>query len=103
MLLNEDLLLILRINIHQIDSFPGTTYIIIGNLNFLIKKILWILDKKILQEKDYEMIKKVFPKGIILRNLISICYNGIYYNFFETIWKLFNNCEIKKRLPINKF
>ena len=55
------------------------------------------------QEIDYEIIKKVFPKGIILRNLISICYNGIYYNFFETLWKLFNNCWHKKRLPINKF
>ncbi|GAB6188988.1 radical SAM protein [Marinitoga arctica] len=65
-IMNENLL-IRRINVRQVMSFPGT---LIYNIKPKQRKKEFIKFKDYMEHYNHEMIKKVFPIGTILKNLI---------------------------------
>ncbi|KLO22308.1 MULTISPECIES: radical SAM protein [unclassified Marinitoga] len=65
-IMQEDLL-VRRINIRQVMAFPGT---LLYNIKPKQHKKDFIKFKKYMEEYNNEMLKKVFPVGSILKNLI---------------------------------
>ena len=102
-LLDENLL-IRRINIRQVVPFPGTRlYERTGN-KFLRKNrrlySRWI--EKVRHEIDLPMLQKLFPKGVILRNLKSEIHDG-KVTFMRQIGSYPIIVGIERRLPLGQF
>ncbi|MEE9525896.1 MAG: radical SAM protein [Candidatus Woesearchaeota archaeon] len=101
--MDEDLLL-RRINIRQVDIFEGTPlYNTVGN-KFIKKnkKYYWKWRNQIRQEVDFPMLKKLVPKGTILKNVRSEIYDG-KTTFARQLGTYPLITGIKKRIPLNKF
>jgi radical SAM superfamily enzyme with C-terminal helix-hairpin-helix motif len=100
----DEKLLIRRINIRQVVPFPGTDLYNSAGFKFLNKnKYLYKKwTEKVRQEIDNQMLKNVFPKGIILKDLYSVCYEG-NVTFLRQFGSYPIIVGIKKRLPINQF
>jgi radical SAM superfamily enzyme with C-terminal helix-hairpin-helix motif len=104
--LNKDLW-IRRINIRQVIPFPETTlYKEAGNMGskFLKKnkKYYWKAREKIRQEIDLPMLKKIFPKDSILKDVFMETYDGnhTFGRHIGTYPIIIGTCE---RVPIRKF
>ncbi|WGS65635.1 radical SAM protein [Marinitoga aeolica] len=63
----DENLLVRRINVRQVMAFPGT---LLYNIKPKQHKKDFIKFKEYMEQYNHEMIKKVFPIGTILRNLI---------------------------------
>lgn len=101
-ILNKGLLL-RRINIRQVDVFPGTKMYEFGT-KYLKKnkKYYFSFRKKVRTEIDYKMLKKIFPNGKILKNVYMEIYDGNH-----TFGRQFGSYPIvvgiNKRVPLNCF
>ena len=75
-ILNENLLL-RRINIRQVTPFPGTAMWETGN-KFLRKnkQYYWKWRNRIRKEIDFEMLKRLVPKGTILKDVKMEVHDG---------------------------
>jgi len=101
--LKEDLL-IRRINIRQVDIFEGTPiYNTVGN-KFIKKnkKYYWKWRNQIRQEIDSPMLKKLVPKGTIIKGVRTEIYDG-KTTFARQIGTYPLIIGIKKRIELNKF
>jgi len=71
-------LLIRRINIRQVVPFPGTQLYNDTGRKYIRKNrkyyASWI--KKVRKEIDLPMLKRLFPRGLILKDMISEIYEG---------------------------
>jgi radical SAM superfamily enzyme with C-terminal helix-hairpin-helix motif len=97
-------LLLRRINIRQLAVYPGTKIAdTVGN-KFVKKnhKYYWSWRKKIRQEIDMPMLKKLVPTGITLRNVRTEIYEGNH-----TFARQFGTYPIiiglNGRFPLNKY
>ncbi len=97
-------LLVRRINIRQVVPYKGTYLYEKAGLTFLNKNKkfykAWI--DKVRHEIDLKMLEKVFPKGTILTDLYSVCYEG-NVTFLRQFGSYSIIVGVKKRLPINQF
>lgn len=97
-------LLIRRINVRQVSIFEGTRlYEECGN-KYIRKnrKYYWKWRNQIRQEIDFEMLKKLVPKGHIVNDVYSEIYDG-KTTFCRQIGTYPLIIGIKQRLPLNKF
>ena len=102
-ILNENLLL-RRINIRQVNIFPGTDlYKTVGN-KFLKKnkKYYWKWRNEIRQKIDYPMLQKLVPAGSILKNVRTEVYDG-NTTFGRQIGTYPLIVGVKERLELKKF
>jgi len=101
--LDENLLL-RRINIRQVDIFEGTPlYKTVGN-KFIKKnkKYYWKWKNNIRQNIDSPMLKKLVPKGTILKDIRAEIYEG-KTTFGRQIGTYPLIIGIKKRISLKKF
>jgi len=97
-------LLIRRINIRQVDIFEGTPiYNTVGN-KFIKKnkKYYWKWRNQIRQEIDFPMLKKLVPKGTIIKEVRTEIHDG-KTTFARQIGTYPLIIGIKKRIELNKF
>lgn len=96
-------LLVRRINLRQVAILPGTYLEKHGGNKFLRKnnKYYWKWRNEIRQKIDFEMLKKVVPKGTVLHDVYTEMYDGKttfcrQYGTYPLI------IGIKGRLPLKK-
>ena len=97
-------LLLRRINIRQVNIFPGTDlYKTVGN-KFLKKnkKYYWKWRNEIRQNIDFPMLKRLIPKGTILKDVRMEIYDG-KTTFGRQLGSYPLIVGIKHRLELNKF
>lgn len=101
-ILDSDLLL-RRINIRQVSVFPGTEMEKIG-LKFLKKnkKYYYNFINKIRKEIDLPMLKKIVPKGTVLKDVRTEIHDG-NTTFCRQLASYPLIIGIKQRLPLKKF
>ena len=99
----DEKLLIRRINIRQVAILPGTYLEKHGGNKFLRKnnKYYWKWRNEIRQKIDFEMLKRLVPKGTVLHNVYTEMYDGKttfcrQYGTYPLI------IGIKGRLPLKK-
>jgi radical SAM superfamily enzyme with C-terminal helix-hairpin-helix motif len=102
-ILDDDLLL-RRINIRQVSIYKGTSlYNDCGN-KFIKKnkKYYWRWRNEIRQKIDHEMLKKLIPKGHILKNVRTEIHDGnnTFARQFGTYPLIIG---IKQKLPLKKY
>ncbi|MBI2671270.1 radical SAM protein [Candidatus Woesearchaeota archaeon] len=92
-----------RINIRQVVIFPGTEMAKIG-LKYLRKnkKYYWTWRRAIREEIDLPMLKRIFPIGLVLKDVYTEVYQGQV-----TFGRQFGTYPIiigvKGRLPLKRF
>jgi len=100
----DDNLLLRRINIRQVVAFPGTLlYRVCGNK--IIKKnkrYYWSWRKEIREKIDHEMLKRLVPENIILKNIRTEIWDG-NTTFGRQIGTYPLIVGIKQKLELNKF
>ena len=96
-------LLFRRINIRKVVPFPGTELAKTAGDKFLRKNNgfykNWI--KKVRHEIDLPMIKKIFPKGLVIKNLYSEIHDG-HTTFLKQLGSYPITVGVKRRLPLGK-
>ena len=97
-------LLIRRINIRQVAIFEGTALYETVKTKFIKKnkKFYWKWRNEIRQKIDYEMLKRLLPKGSILKNIWAETYDG-KTTFCRQIGTYPLIVGVKQRLPLFKF
>ena len=96
-------LLIRRINIRQVISFPNTK--MAGTGSKVIKKNkrhYWQFRSKVRQEIDLPMLKKIVPASTILKDVRSEIYDG-KTTFARQLGTYPLIIGIKERIPLSKF
>lgn len=99
----DENLLVRRINLRQVAILPGTYLEKHGGNKFLRKnnKYYWKWRNEIRQTIDFEMLKRVVPKGIVLHEVYTEMYDGKttfcrQYGTYPLI------IGVKGRLPLKK-
>lgn len=101
-ILDENLLL-RRINIRQVVAYPGTKVDTeLGTNIKKNKKRYWSWRKEIREKIDYEMLKRLVPKGTILKEVYTETYDG-NTTFSRQLGSYPLIIGIKGRLPLRKF
>jgi radical SAM superfamily enzyme with C-terminal helix-hairpin-helix motif len=100
----DDGLLVRRINIRQVVPFPGTRLYEVTGDKFLRKNRryygAWI--DKVRHEIDLPMLRRVFPKGTILRRLRSEAHHG-EVTFLRQMGSYPIIVGVHERLPLSEF
>jgi len=97
-------LLLRRINIRKVSIFQGTgLYKEVGD-KFLKKnkRYYWKWRNSIRQNIDFEMLKKLVPNGVVLRNVRAEIYDG-NTTFCRQVGTYPLIVGVKQRLELNKF
>ncbi|MBR9700076.1 radical SAM protein [Candidatus Woesearchaeota archaeon] len=100
----DDGLLVRRINIRQVAVFPGTKlYERCGN-KYLRKnkRYYWKWRNEIRQKIDFPMLRRLVPKGSILKGIRTEVHDG-NTTFGRQIGSYPLSVGIKKKLPLKKF
>ena len=97
-------LLLRRINIRQVVVFPGTKIADECGNKFIRKnkKYYWKWRNEIRQKIDYPMLKKLVPKGTVLKRVRTEIHDG-NTTFARQIGTYPLIVGIKERLELNKF
>ena len=96
-------LLLRRINIRQVVSFPNTKMDEVGNKVIKKnKKHYWQFRNKVRQEIDLPMLKKIVPSGTVLKGVRSEIYDG-KTTFARQLGTYPLIIGVKQRIPLNKF
>ncbi len=99
----ENGLLVRRINIRQVMVFKGTPMYRFGLKNvFKHKKVFWKWRKRIREEIDLPMLRKVLPKGTILRRVFTE-KKGDGYTFGRQLGTYPLIVKIKGNLKLREF
>jgi len=93
-----------RINIRQASILPNTKLSIEFGSKFLNKnkKHYWKWRNEIRQKIDFPMLKRIVPKGTILKKIYSEIYDG-KTTFGRQIGTYPLIVGIKERIPLKKF
>ncbi len=96
-------LLLRRINIRQVDVFPGTRMAEVG-LKYLKKnkKYYYRFRRAVREEIDMPMLKSIFPAGTIIRDVFMEIHDG-NHTFGRQIATYPIIIGINKKLVLNKF
>jgi radical SAM superfamily enzyme with C-terminal helix-hairpin-helix motif len=96
-------LLLRRINIRQVDIFPNTQMSEIGS-KFIRKnkKHYFSFKRKVREEIDFKMLEKVFPKGIILKDVYMEVFDG-NHTFGKQLGTYPIVVGINKRVKLKEF
>ncbi len=96
-------LMLRRINIRQAAFLPGTKLMLFGKKYYRKnKKYYWKWRNEIRQSIDFPMLKRLIPKGTVLKNAYSEIYDGktTFLRQFGTYPIIIG---VKERLPLKKF
>ena len=100
----DDGLLVRRINIRQVVPFPGTRLYEVTGDKFLRKnrRYYGAWTDKVRHEIDLPMLRRVFPKGTILRRLRSEVHHG-EVTFLRQVGSYPIIVGVHERLPLGEF